>query len=1592
MADNETDFVDEDGDNEDWIELYNDAGTAVDLTGWSLTDNASDLRKWLFPTGASIPANGYLVIFASGKNRRQFGEELHTNFSLKRGGEYLGLVRDDGTTIEHDYGLEFPPQFGAISYGLDQATSTSTVITTGASGQAGSPTSSSDFSSNYNNWNITKNATFSGSNWQNVTTGIGYDVGSGNAYGTWIGSNLQSIMYNQNASVFLRVPFTVSGAASVSTLTLRMRWDDGFIAYINGVEIAADREPASPAWNSISSTSRTDGLNEDWATFSISPGTLGLVDGINILAIHGLNRSTGSSDMLILPELDITTTGALTANASYHLTPTPGAANGTGTLAVPPYISNPTDQADRPVGGVGSTPILVTAQVDETEDNISQVRLYYRIMFGSETTVTMLDNGTNGDVTANDDIYTASIPTTGLNAGQMIRWRIEAEDTSNRIALSPRYNDPLDSDRYYGTVAVNSAHASSQLPIFETFVEDEVAVNERSGTRTSVYYLGEFYDNVQMDLHGQSTAGASFPKKSYDVDFNKGNRFRWKEGEQRVKDINLLTNWADKSKMRNALAYEFLQRLGAGYHYAFPVRVERNGNFFTISDMVEDGDDRFLERIHLDPNGSLYKMYDKLENANTASKKTRQEEGTGDLAALISGINPNLSRDARRLYAYDNIDIAATVSHLAAIIIAGISDTGHKNYYMYRDTEGDGEWRPLPWDVDLSAGRRWNVNDRYFDDTLFNNKWSANPNRLWELFHNTTEFRLMVLRRIETLRTEVLQPAGTPAANDWYVQRVEELKNQLDPNASNFSIDDADLDYTAWGSWGNNNRVRTAADRIINEWLPAKRSYIFSSSRDINNVPVPSPQAVIPNVTIETIDYLPASGNGLEEYLVIKNRESDPIDLSGWTIEGAIDYTFPPGTVIPAGAGTAGSDYIGLLHVARDANAFRTRSGSVTGGQYRYIQGGYSGQLSARGETVELRNATGSLVDSETYADNSTDAQKYLRVTEIMYNPQTDTSITPDAQDFEYIELRNISTTVTLDLTGIQFIEGVQFNFTGSAVTSLAPGDHVLVVANSAAFTARYGGSLPVAGVFFGTLDNAGETLRLDDAAGEKVLEFSYNNSWHPMTDGNGFSLEVIDESQLWSDWGASSNWRASGTVNGSPGAAYTAPTAVSGILVNEVLAHTDLPDKDSVELYNPTGSSVDISGWYLSDDFFEPKKYQIPANTIINGNGYLVFDSDDFGSTFLFSELGESAYLFSADATDSLTGYYHGWDFNASPNGVSFGRYVDSENNVHFVLQSATSLGSANAAPAVGPIVVAEIHYRPPDLSGNVDNDLDEFIVLQNTSSSSVNLYKTEVGGNNTWRLRNAVDFDFPDNTTLSAGEKILVVGFDPVIETTQLASLRALYNIPVTVRTFGPWSGKLDNSNEQIELKEPGDPETVEPFTVPYYMIDEISYRHDTPWPTAADGLGASLQRRDLSTFGDDPINWRAAYPYQSAAMDTDNDGMADWQERLMGLVVGTDDSAIDADFDGFSNADELLAGTNPFDPQSVMKMHISAGQSDAALSFTAMPDIAYTIQYSTTLNGNWQIWQQVPAGATEEVINLNQSVSGSCFFRIVTPPVFQ
>ena len=195
--------------------------------------------------------------------------------------------------------------------------------------------------------------------------------------------------------------------------------------------------------------------------------------------------------------------------------------------------------------------------------------------------------------------------------------------------------------------------------------------------------------------------------------------------------------------------------------------------------------------------------------------------------------------------------------------------------------------------------------------------------------------------------------------------------------------------------------------------------------------------------------------------------------------------------------------------------------------------------------------------------------------------------------------------------------------------------------------------------------------------------------------------------------------------------------------------------------------------------------------------------------------------------------------------------------------------LGGANAGPLVGPIVISEIMYHPPDVfsNGAYWNDTeDEYIELRNITASPVELFDS-ARPTNTWKLGRAVDLIFPTNTTLAANGFALVVNFDPISEPAQLAAFRTKFGVGASIPVFGPYQGNLDNASGNVSLYRPD--ETALSNVVADVLVDQVQYTDQPPWPVAADGLGHALHRVNLTAYGNDPANWTSANPTPGAAI---------------------------------------------------------------------------------------------------------------------------
>ncbi len=309
-----------------------------------------------------------------------------------------------------------------------------------------------------------------------------------------------------------------------------------------------------------------------------------------------------------------------------------------------------------------------------------------------------------------------------------------------------------------------------------------------------------------------------------------------------------------------------------------------------------------------------------------------------------------------------------------------------------------------------------------------------------------------------------------------------------------------------------------------------------------------------------------------------------------------------------------------------------------------------------------------------------------LRISEIMYHP-LDTGH-PDDPNTEYIELTNIGAE-SINLSLVRFTDGIDYTFPGF---ELPAGGYCLLVKDIAAFEAKYGADLPVLGQYAGNLDNAGERIELVDAAGQIIHRFEYDDDWYGLTDGLGFSLTVRDPQTAdpagLGDRGA---WRPSAWLDGSPGADDRGDVLEPGsVVINELLANSTGSGPDWIELYNATVQSLDLGGWFLSDDADNLTKYAIAEGTSIAPGGYLVlYEDTHFGNAddpgcvepFGLSKDGETLYLHSG-SDGVLTGYSEEVRFEGSEVGISLGRWPNGTGPYHLVALREPTPGQANAEP----------------------------------------------------------------------------------------------------------------------------------------------------------------------------------------------------------------------------------------------------------------------------------------------------------------------
>jgi hypothetical protein len=458
-----------------------------------------------------------------------------------------------------------------------------------------------------------------------------------------------------------------------------------------------------------------------------------------------------------------------------------------------------------------------------------------------------------------------------------------------------------------------------------------------------------------------------------------------------------------------------------------------------------------------------------------------------------------------------------------------------------------------------------------------------------------------------------------------------------------------------------------------------------------------------------------------------------------------------------------------------------------------------------------------------------------LVISEIMHKP----AARGDGRDLEFIEIYNANPWLH-DLSGHRLGGDVEFTF--PANTTIPGGGFFVIAAAPADLAAVYGLS-GVFGPYTNRLKTSG-LVRLYDEQGTLLLDVNYTSShpWPVGADGTGHSIVLARPSYGEGDPRA---WERSDIVGGSPGASEAfRPSPLRNVVLNEILAHTDPPDMDTIEMYNHANTDVDLSGCGLSDD---PSviKFSIPTNTVVPARGFTVFTEAELG--FGLSAAGETLYFWNPDGSRVLDAL----QFEPQENGIAFGRSPDGAGQ-WYRLERRT-LGASNAAPLLSEVVINELMYHPA--SGNDD---DQYVELHNRSAAAVNL-----GG---WKLAVGIGYLFPTNAVIAPGGHVVVAA--------NAARLRTSHLQLNATNTFGDFSGRLSGSGERVALTKPDDLITTNAsgFAVTNridIVVDELTYADGGRWGQWSDGGGSSLELVDPRADRRLAANWA----------DSDESAKAPW-----------------------------------------------------------------------------------------------------------------
>jgi hypothetical protein len=823
------------------------------------------------------------------------------------------------------------------------------------------------------------------SNWPNYTGGVGYERKPDDPinYVGLFNINVEADMYGNNGTCYIRIPFTVA-STDLADLTLRMKYDDGFIAYINGVEVKRRNFTGTPQWNSVAEAMNADANAVSFEDFDISAHISTLNPGDNILAIQGLNYGTTSSDFLISVEL----VGSQVSQGDIA----PGAIQYTA-----PVTLNKSTKVKARNLDAGAWSALHEADfaIGPVKENLRITE----IMFNPRNTGNLNDPNEEFIELKNTGLTTLNLNLVKFTEGIHFTFPDMELDpgecvvvVKNQSAFEAQYGTSVNmAGEYNGSLANNGERIRLEDAIGRTILDFEY------DDRWYPIADGDGFSLTIREPDDSAVYGSEGLFAHWKFDDASGNTATDSAGSNNGALIGPPT-WTT-GKIDGALSFD-----GGDYVVAAPVaplasdtfsaqawiRIDESAGLiipFLTQNRYSDSDGFYFYIYNDEPD--VY-IYGSSGSANANSTETLNANQWYHVAATNDGSNLKLYVDGR-LKGSDSstgltgVNENANIGHdpVTSSYYMGLIDDVRIHDRAITESEFKdmadplGRWnRKSSWRASLyrngtpgadDSDRLPNPGDIVINEVMAHS--NAGPD--WIELHNTTNEPINIggwflsdNDRDEPNLMKFRIADGTTIAKNGYLvfyqdtdfnnpanpgtivpfglsENGEEacLSSHLDPNG--FLTGYRDIED--FGASQTNVSMGRYYKRSTDNFNFVAMDY---NTPDSNNAyPKVGP------VVINEIMYNPPTGNQNEEYIELHNITGEMVTLyrydksTPWKFTDGIDYTFSAGPVVTIKA-------YGYLILAKDLNAFTTRYGGMPSGVQ--VLEGYSGRLSNAGERLQI--------------------------------------------------------------------------------------------------------------------------------------------------------------------------------------------------------------------------------------------------------------------------------------------------------------------------------------------------------------------------------------------------------------------------------------------------------------------------------------------------------------------------------------------------------------------------------------------------------------------------------------------------------------